>query len=340
MKLAKTLSSILAASVLASCLLCGCDTSSRPTKKPDDDGDKPSETEIEVPENEVLAILGYSNGAWGYSASKLFILSDGRVYCSDEEIHPSRPTFYSAGITDEQRLELLEEYTTPVAQISGKDINKLYSYIVKIDPDAEFEYDDLHACDAGLYYTSVKVDDRMIRISESGDFNGALDDKNAKKADALIDKILADHKQIVYPNVYTSYEVFLDTLECPKTVASLNNSKRIITNAEELKAFEKETGLKLSGMEEFEYFGNPDYDAFYEFVIAVQIFNCPYVEEPDKAEAFIVSDNYVGFVSLEADHDGGVVVDTYEGKVKTCCHVAVLPYYGNDTSSPYDPFIG
>lgn len=325
MKFVKTLTGVLVSSLLASSLLCSCNANPEP--------------EIELPEDEILVLCGYKNGFEGYSSSKLFILSDGRVFCSQERIL-RYPLNYREGITDEQRIELLEKYTDPVAVIPEDDMLKLYGYMVNIDPDAGFEYKDEYVTDIGTDYTEVYVDGKSIRISESGEMTGSLDDRNARKADALIDKILADHRQIVYPNVYTSYEVFLDTLECSKTVAALNNSKRIITNAEELKAFEKETGLKLSGMEEFEYFGNPDYDAFYEFVIAVQIFNCPYVEEPDKAEAFIVSDNYVGFASLEADHDGGVVVDTYEGKVKTCCHIAVLPYYGNDTSSPYDPFIG
>ena len=325
MKFAKTLTAVLVSSLLASSLLCSCNANPEP--------------EIELPEDEILVLCGYKNGFEGYSSSKLFILSDGRVFCSQEQIL-RRPMYYGEGLTDEQRIELLDKYTTPVAVISEKDMRKLYGYMVNIDPDAEMDYEDLYVTDIGTDYTNVYVDGKCIRISESGEMTGVLDNRNAKKADAFINKTLKSYGVIDYPNVYSGYEVFLDTLECSKTVASLNNSKRIITNAEELKAFEKETGLKLSGMEEFEYFGNPDYDAFYEFVIAVQIFNCPYVEEPDKAEAFIVSDNYVGFASLEADHDGGVVVDTYEGNVKTCCHIAVLPYYGNDTSSPYDPFIG
>ena len=334
MKFAKALAPVLAASLLATSLLCSCDSDSGSSRKTRNT----TETEIELPEDEILVLCGYQNGFEGYSSSKLFILSDGRVFCSQEQIL-RRPMYYGEGLTDEQRIELLDKYTTPVAVISEKDMRKLYGYMVNIDPDAEMDYEDLYVTDIGTDYTNVYVDGKCIRISESGEMTGVLDDRNAKKADAFINKTLKSYGVIDYPNVYTGYEVFLDTMECPKTFLPVNG-RRIITNAEELKEFEKETGLKLSGMEEFKYFGDPDYDYFSEFVIAVQIFNCPYVEEPDKAEAFIVSDNYVGFASLEADHDGGAVVDTYEGKVKTCCHIAVLPYYGNDTSSPYDPFIG
>ena len=332
MKISKTFSAVLAASLLASSLLCGCDSGG--TKKTG----VTTEADIELPGDGILVMNSYGNGAEGYDSIKLFILTDGSVYCSKEQIL-RYPLNYKEGLTDEQSIELLKKYTTPTAVIPEKDIRKLYGYMVNIDADAEFEYEDLYITDIGTEYTEVYVDGKGIRISESGEMTGTLDDRNAKRADALINRKVRSLGVIDYPGVYSGYEVFLDTLECSKEVNPLN-SKRIITNIDDLKAFENETGLMLRNIEGFEYFGDPGHDSFEYMCIAVQVFACPYTDEPDKAEAFIVSDNYVGFASLEADHDGGVVVDTYEGKVKTCCHIAVLPNYGNDTSSPYDPFIG
>ena len=329
MKFSKILTSILAASLLASSLLCGCD-SARNTRKTKGS----SETEIVLPANEILVLNGYKNGAAGSVSSKIFILSDGRVYCSQEQLFGYRETYYKQ-FTDEQRVGILEKYTTPLTVIPEKDISKLYGYMLKINPDAEFEYDDKYCFDIGTDYTDVYVDGEAIRISESGEMTGRLEDRNAKRADSLINKKLKACGHIDYPSVYSGIEFYLDTLECPKDVVTVN-SKRIITNLEDLKAFENETGLMLSKIDSFENFGNPDHDAFYDMCIAVQIFACPYMEEPDEAEAFVVSEEYTGFASLE---EGNSADMTYEGKYKTWCHVVILPSYGTDGTSAYDAFL-
>ena len=320
MKFAKTLTTVLVSSLLASSLLCSCNANPEP--------------EIELPEDEILVLCGYKNGFEGYSSSKLFILSDGRVFCSQERIL-RYPLYYSEGITDEQRIELLEKYTAPVAVIPEDDMLKLYGYMVNIDPDSDFVYKDEYVTDIGTDYTEVYVDGKSIRISESGEMTGSLDDRNARKADALISRKLISCGIIGYPNVYSGNEVFLDTLECPKDV-SLINTRRIITSIEELKAFENETGLMLSKLDGFEYFSDPDYDSFSQMCIAVQIFVCPFMDEPDKPEAFIVSDDYVGFATLEEGSSGPL---TYQGKYKTWCHVVQLPYYPSEGTAPYDAFL-
>ena len=232
MKFAKTLTGVLVSSLLASSLLCSCNANPEP--------------EIELPEDEILVLCGYKNGFEGYSSSKLFILSDGRVFCSQEQIL-RRPMYYGEGLTDEQRIELLDKYTTPVAVISEKDMRKLYGYMVNIDPDAEMDYEDLYVTDIGTDYTNVYVDGKCIRISESGEMTGVLDNRNAKKADAFINKTLKSYGVIDYPNVYSGYEVFLDTMECPKTFLPVNG-RRIISDAGELKEFEKDT-LKERGLQ-------------------------------------------------------------------------------------------
>ena len=330
MNFAKALAPVLAASLLATSLLCSCDSDSGSSRKTRNT----TETEIELPEDEILVLCGYQNGFEGYSSSKLFILSDGRVFCSQEQIL-RRPMYYGEGLTDEQRIELLDKYTTPVAVISEKDMRKLYGYMVNIDPGAEMDYEDLYVTDIGTDYTNVYVDGKCIRISESGEMTGVLDDRNAKKADAFINKTLKSYGVIDYPNVYSGYEVFLDTLECSKE-ANPFDSKRIITNIDDLKAFENETGIMLRKLEGFEDFGNPDYDSFNYMCIAVQIFACPYAEEPYKADGFIVSDDYVGFASFE---DANSVIETYEGRYKFWCHVVQLPYYPSEGTAPYEAFL-
>lgn len=325
MKFAKALAPVMAASLLATSLLCSCDSGAFR---------QATEPEIELPKDEILVLNSYKNGFEGYDSIKLFILSDGSVYCSKEQVL-RYPLNRNEGLTDEQRIELLKKYTEPVAVIPEKDIREIYGYMVKIDPDAEMDYEDLYVTDIGTEYTEVYVDGKGIRISESGEMTGILDDRNAKKADSLINKSIKSCGAINYPGVYSGYEVFLGTLECSKE-ANPFDSKRIITNIDELKAFENETGLMLRNIEGFEDFGNPDNDSFEYMCIAVQIFMCPYVEEPYKADGFIVSDDYVGFASFE---ESNAVIQTYEGRYKFWCHVVQLPYYPVEGTAPYDAFL-
>ena len=101
----------------------------------------------------------------------------------------------------------------------------------------------------------------------------------------------------------------------------------LITDMEELRAFEEMTGIDLEGNECFEYFGDADYDAFNSMCIAVEIVAYDEVFSLDtvSTDAFIVSDNYVGFSNL------GLLkmatTDLRLGTDKYYCYVAQVPAY-------------
>ena len=204
---------------------------------------------------------------------------------------------------------------------------------MQIDTDAEFVYEDMYACDAGTGFVEVNIDGEWICISESGDRTGALDDRHARKADALIDGAFSTADLTESAAVYSGYETFLETFECPN--AGLDNARRLITSIEELRQFEKDTGIKLSEMEDFEIFADPDYDVYYAVCLAVEIIECDEYLSFDEvsADAFIVSEDYTGFAYVEEPQ-----IDISDDTVaqKTYCHVVAVPSY--DLSS-YDPFL-
>lgn len=327
MKLTKIIASVLLGSLCISAFCCGCTSN----KKPDETEDtKPVVTEL--PEDEILIRTGHKNGAWGYSSFVTYVLSDGSVYSSGEYFEG----YYNHGnhsLTDEDRVALLQKYTKPRGYIDENKLLKIYQNMMQIDTDAEFAYEDMYACDAGTGFVEVNIDGEWICISESGDRTGALDDRHARKADALIDGAFSTTDLTESAAVYSGYETFLETFECPN--ARLDNARWVITSAEELRQFEKDTGIKLSEMEEFEYFTNPDYDLYSSICIVVEI--CEYDEylslDEVSADAFIVSEDYTGFALVE---DPQIDISDDVVAQKTYCYVAQVPSY--DLSS-YEPFL-
>ena len=327
MKLTKMIASVLTGSICLSVFCCGC-TNTRETEETKDN--KPVVDEL--PEDEVIIRSSHKNGAWGYHSSVTYVFSDGSVYSSSESFEG----YYSYGqknLTEEDRIALLKKYTKPRAYIDENQLLKIYQQAMQIDPDAEFVYEDLYACDAGTSVIEVNVDGEWITLSESGDQNGALDDRHAKKADALIEGLFKTTDFKSAASVYSGNETFLETFECPN--ARLDNARRLITSIEELRQFEKDTGIKLSEMEDFEIFADPDYDVYYAVCIAVEIIECDEYLSFDEvsADAFIVSEDYTGFAYVEEPQ-----IDISDDTVaqKTYCHVVAVPSY--DLSS-YDPFL-
>ena len=327
MKLTKIIASVIAGSLCMSAFCCGCTK----TKETDETKDtKPVVTEL--PEDEILIRTGHKNGAWGYSSFVTYVLSDGSVYSSGEYFEG----YYNYGgnsLTEEDRVALLKKYTKPRGYIDENKLLKIYQQVMQIDPDAEFVYEDMYACDAGTGFVEVNIDGEWICISESGDRTGALDDRHARKADALIDGAFSTTDLTDSAAVYSGCETFIETFECPK--AGMENARRIITSAEELRQFEKDTGIKLSEMDEFEIFTDPSYDIYYAVCIAVEI--CEYDEylslDEVSADAFIVSPDYTGFAYVE---DPQIDISDDVVAQKTYCHVVMVPSYD---LSVYDAFL-
>lgn len=324
MKLTKMIASVLTGSLCLSVFCCGC-TNTRETEN-----NKPVVDEL--PEDEVLIRSSHKNGAWGYDSSVTYVFSDGNVYSSSEYFEG----YYAYGqknLTEEDRIALLKKYTKPRAYIDENQLLKIYQQSMQIDPDAEFVYEDLYVCDAGTSVIEVNVDGEWITLSESGDQNGALDDRHAKKANALIEGVFNTTDWNTGASVYSGNETFLETFECPN--ASLDNARRLITSEKELRQFEKDTGIKLSEMEEFEYFTDSSCDAYSYLCIGVEIIRYDNYMSLDEvsADAFIVSPDYTGFALVE---DPRVDISDEIVEQKTYCYVVILPGYD---LSVYEDFL-
>ena len=327
MKLTKMIASVLTGSLCLSVFCCGC-TNTREAEETKDN--KPVVDEL--PEDEVLIRSSHKNGAWGYYSSVTYVFSDGNVYSSSESFEG----YYAYGqnnLTEEDRIALLKKYTKPRAYIDENQLLKIYQQAMQIDPDAEFVYEDLNACDAGTSVIEVNVDGEWITLSESGDQNGALDDRHAKKANALIEGVFNTTDWNTEASVYSGNETFLETFECPN--ARLDNARRLITSEKELRQFEKDTGIKLSEMEEFEYFTDSSYAPYSYLCIGVEIIQYDnYLSLEDvSADAFIVSPDYTGFALVE---DPRIDISDEIVEQKTYCYVVILPGYD---LSVYEDFL-
>ena len=329
MKFTKTIASILTVALCMPVFMCGCNADTEKNRRDHDDED---EKVYELPKDEILFISGYVNGAWGYHSHMTYVLSDGSVYCSAEYFDGYR-TYGKHALSDEDRVALLQKYTKPVGYIDENRLLKIYQNIMQIDTDAEFVYEDLYVCDAGTDFVNVNIDGEWIKISEEGDMNGSLDDHHARKADSLIDRAFMVTNLRDSASVYSGSETFFETFECPN--ASLDNARRIITSEEELRQFEKDTGIKLSEMDEFEYFVDSDYDIYGSVCIGVEIVQYDEYLSLDEvsADAFIVSEEYTGFALIE---DPEIAISDDIVAQKTYCYVVQLPAYD---LSRYDAFL-
>lgn len=323
---------ILLTSILMSALCCGCgkDTVTT-TVKPEDD--RETKTVEKLPEDEILIITEHKNYAEGYQSSITFVMSDGSMYSSKEYFN-GYSTDFEHPLSYEDRAALLKKYTLPVAVIPEEQLLKIYNSMINIDPDAKFAYSEETACDAGTGTTKVNVEGAWIKTEEYGDRNGELDDRYARKFNDLLDGAFDSFRKTRKDsaNVYSSTETFIGTFECTKTVSK--DTKRIITNTDELKAFEKDTGIDLQNNECFKNFRDPDSNSFSWCYIAVEIVVYPkYLSLDDvSADAFIVADNYTGFGYITDP-----VIDPSEDVVeqKCYCHVVQIPGYHPEA---YDGF--
>lgn len=337
----RTLATILAGTLcmtaLCSCTPLGGDGSSKKDKDKDEETNvtatEASSASIpavtadlcELPQGKAIIYAHSDNYSEGYMASDIFVMLDGSVYASNEYFSGYTEEYYDP-MPAEDRLQILKMYTSPVMQFDLDALEEVYTDMQYIDPDAGFVYADAVTYDGGYSSTSVNIGGEWVKISEGGVYTGWLDDNRAKGANEIIrDEFYDAFDTEISTHIYSKDITFLKTYELGD--ADVQPCKMLITNMDELRAFEEMTGIDLEGNECFEYFGDADYDAFNSMCIAVEIVAYDEVFGLDtvSTDAFIVSDNYVGFGNL------GLLkmatTDLRLGTDKYYCYVAQVPAY-------------
>ena len=347
----RRMTAAIMAGALCVTALCGCTATGESKTKKDKDkgGDEEVETteesvteeteaslplpDVELPEDEVILKEISDNYAEGYQCSSTYVMSDGSVYMSYEYFGG-----YSDDVnyefTDEDRLSVLKFYTQPVAQIDEDTLLEMYQNIVMIDPNAEFIYEDDVCFDAGTSILEVNVNGKWVKIAEGGVYYGWLEDDYATETRSLLQQFMATIDLSCTTHIYSKDITYINTFDCTENKPKVG--RMLITNMDELKEFEEMTGIDLESLENFEYFGDEDYDAFNSMCIAVQIVKTDIPKDLDSEDdqVFIVSDGYVGFGTV-----GGPVIDVrdaYGPDFYYYCSVAQLPAYD---LSQYDQYL-
>ena len=352
MKLTKMITAVLVMSLGMSLLCCGCtsvtgtkagtsnDTSAGTTAvttgtNSTGKGTEETEEKLSVlPDDKILVISRSDNEAEGHQREVTIVTSDGNIYSSAVNFGFGRYQDVST-LSDEEELALLQKYTEPVGRFDKKDLHDMYNHMMKIDADAKFEYSDEICYDAGCTVTRVLTSDgEYVKINESGVKQGELKDHNAKKTMSIIKNYFYSIDYRTLAVCYLPTDTFIGTFKCTKEITG--SSRMIITSKEELQSFIDLTGIDLSKIDGFEYFGDTDYDHFNRVCIAVEIKGYDnYLKLQDvSTDAFIVSESYVGFGFVEdsvTDISDHIVEEDYY------CHIAVVPNY---VMSAYDPFLG
>ena len=345
MKITKTLTTIVIGTVCMTAI-CSCSAGESGSSKKDRDKDKDEETKVtasevssavdpgvepavtvelcELPQGEVIIYKHSDNYAEGYQASDIFVMSDGSVYAS-EEFFTSCTEEYFEPLADKERLQLLMLSSSPVAQFDVDALTEVYSLMQYADPNEEFVYEDEVTYDGGYSYTAVNVGGEWVKISEGGVYTGWLEDDYAGEALQIIRDEFSKLSMAAPAHIYSKDITFLKTYELGD--ADVKPCKMLITDMEELRAFDEMTGIDLEGNECLSGFGDPEYDSFNSMCIAVEIVAYDEVFGLDtvSTDAFVVSESYVGFSPLTSLKMATTSLRL--GTDKYYCYVAVLPAY-------------
>lgn len=125
----------------------------------------------------------YTNMAWGYQKQAIYIMGDGRVYTYDYVKNPG-------GIEDISSEESVIEYLKdkePAARLKNDYLMLMYSYAVKVDPDAKYttKHEMYDYGQKNLYFHTA--DGSKVKIASTGDVRYIYDDKYANKLEKLWD---------------------------------------------------------------------------------------------------------------------------------------------------------
>lgn len=138
--------------------------------------------DLEVPSDEILLIDQRKNYAWDFQHDGIFIDSEGGVYSFDFSENSDNYKEFSSHADFINALHIIRANEEPFANLNDSLIQELYWYVSNIDINSEFT-ETSRACDAGsdtidIYHKGTQA---LITCYETGDYNGKLQDKYAKK---------------------------------------------------------------------------------------------------------------------------------------------------------------
>lgn len=257
---------------------------------------KNSPEAVEVPENEIIVISRNLNYAWGYQDMGFFITSNGNVYSFNFSQDMHGKSSYNPDKTFMQKLNLLMEYTEPFVVVDMEYIQKLYSYILKLDVDDTFRSKSV-ACDAGsstLQFNNVS-ENKLILCRESGDNQGELKSRAAKNLlyyfDNTVMPVVSDAtstKSTYTPNfLYTDEDVYFYNINCGYTG---KEGTYIIKGKKDVQEIKETIGIDLT---DFKWSGEFPSDSYVYFMEIVDVSNTGY---DLKSNGVIVKDGEISFL--------------------------------------------
>lgn len=138
--------------------------------------------DLEVPSDEILLIRHYMNFAGDFQHDGIFIDSEGGVYSFDFSENSNNYKPFSSTVDFINTLHIIRASEEPIATLNDSLLKELYWYVSNININSEFTKTH-RACDAGS--DSIDIYDRgaqtLITCYETGDYDGKLQDKYAKK---------------------------------------------------------------------------------------------------------------------------------------------------------------
>ncbi len=321
------------------CTACGSSTGNTGGKA---EGGAGKPEPYTLPDNEIIFLNHYTNGAWGRHCSGSYIRSDGRVYSYD---FSTQGYDYSRGMDLMDRLALWEKHFEPVGQVDREFLEELYDYGMRIDPDAEMDLDPETACDAGedeLIFRNPETGTEII-CYEWGDTTGTLDDPYAHKLVKLWKseskeaiKTVGDANTERY-RLFTQNDIPVTTLNHYVDIPAGDNGFYVVKSTDALrKNAEKLWGLKADDLlKEFEQKVNEGVDPGSYSYYNVCDENCVYflrfqnfstMGHIRDTDGFCLKEGVYGFLPSDADHDPGpdeTVAEAMDGYI----YIAAVPVY-------------
>jgi len=274
-------------------------------------------SEVNLPENEILLVFRYTNGAEGYADNGHFIDTNGDAYGFYFSQY-GYSAYRNNGMELYDKLMLIRENTEPKVNIGSDAVQYIYKLGEQIDPNAGFEKESM-ACDMGqytLYYYDADTGE-MVECGAYGDVDETPEDFYAGQLwDYFRYKI--EQASVPQTHLYTDGDVPMESVHCGYMDGM--DGKYIFPNAEDLRAFAARSGIACDS-----FLDNMDEYEMQSYTYLLEIRNVTSTGYDLKADAIMNHNGRTDFL-LSADsvipEPGAVAGSAMDG----FCFVAAYPY--------------
>lgn len=145
--------------------------------------------ELNMENKKILAVMSYSNYAWGVTFNGKAIFNDGSIYSWNFNGTVKEFGNYDVASYDDIKSYIAKNGKKSKEKLSNNELDKMEGYIKRLNDLIDLK---CMGADQGVSLIYVWSGDKKIKLSSSGDCNGENVTYNGKRLLSLINKYLKE----------------------------------------------------------------------------------------------------------------------------------------------------